>query len=227
MGLQKLTIEYESGKNGKGEIKALFNPEKYTLTRGVQFAEVPIPGLDAPLLQYVRGQNEKISFELFFDSTENGLTGSGVKDVREESHAVYNLLKVDGETHAPPRCKLWWGTELFSFSSKVTSRCVLESVSEEFLLFSPEGIPLRVKLAVVFREYVTIDDQLKAIPRHSPDRTHIIQVDVGETLPFLAFREYGDSAAWRVIADENQLEHPRLLTPGQRLKIPRFTGTER
>ena len=53
---------------------------------------------------------------------------------------------------------------------------MLESISEEFNLFSPDGIPLRAKLAVTFREAWTIDEQLQVTPRHSSDRTKLRRV---------------------------------------------------
>src|SRR6266480_7140763 len=84
---------------------ALFNPERYTLNRGVQIAEIAIPGLDSPVLQFVRGQNEKITMELFFDTTEFGMVDN-VQDVRKETSKIYALTKINGDTHAPPLCSL-------------------------------------------------------------------------------------------------------------------------
>src|ERR1700726_586179 len=103
MKLEKLTIKPEND----ADIVAMFNPEKLTVNKGVQIAEIGVPGLDSPVLQFVRGQNEKITFELFFDTTDFGMVDP-VKDVREETGKIYSLLKIDPETHAPPRCKLMW-----------------------------------------------------------------------------------------------------------------------
>lgn len=218
MALEKLTIVPE----GRSPIKALFNPERYTLNKGVQIAEIAIPGLDSPVLQFVRGQNEKVTLELFFDTTEHGMAGQ-VVDVREETQKIYGLLKIDRETHAPPRCELRWGEggQLFSFGSSLSPRCLVESVAEEFSLFSPGGVPLRAKLNVTFREYKTIEEQLKETPRHSADRTKVRTVQRGQTLSHVAWLEYDDPAEWRWIADANALEHPRRLPAGTRLRIPR------
>jgi len=206
-------------------IQASFNPERYTVTKGVQFAEIGIPGLDAPVLQFVRGQNEKISMELFFDTTDKGMIDP-VTDVRTASGQVYQLLKVNGNTHAPPRVTLNWGNDyqLTSYGAGVRPWLVLESVSEEFSLFSPNGIPLRAKLNVTFREAWTIEEQLLATPRHSSDRTSVRQVQRGQTLAYIAYLEYGDPAQWRLIADANNLENPRVLTPGTTLTIPANTA---
>ena len=90
MPFAKLTITTEDGT----QIAALYNPEKYSVTKGVQYAEIGIPGLDEPVLQFIRGQNEKVTLDLFFDTTEQGMVDN-VTDVRTLTTDVYNLLKVD------------------------------------------------------------------------------------------------------------------------------------
>jgi LysM repeat protein len=227
MALQKLTIVYEDSTGrfpDSNTIRAQFNPEKYTLTKGVQLAEIGIPGLDSPVLQFVRGQNEKITLELFFDTTDSGMVDNAL-DVRKRTVQIYDLLKIDPETHAPPRCMLSWGDagQLFSFGSSLNPRCVLESVSEEFNLFSPSGVPLRARLTVTFREYKTIQQQLTEKPKHSADRTKVQTVQRGQTLSYIAWTAYGDPAQWRPIADANNLANPRLLVPGMQLIIPNLT----
>jgi hypothetical protein len=227
MALQKLTIFYEDSTGyfpASNQIEVQFNPEKYTLTKGVQLAEIGIPGLDSPVLQFIRGQNEKITLELFYDTTEFGMVDNP-EDVRNQTVEIYDLLKIDSETHAPPRCMLSWGdgAQLFSFGSTLNPRCVVESVSEEFNLFGPSGIPLRAKLNVTFREYKTIEEQLAETPKHSSDRTKVRTVQRGQTLSLIAWKAYGDPAQWRPIADANNLDNPRLLVAGSQLTIPRAT----
>jgi nucleoid-associated protein YgaU len=220
MALEKLTINPESASNLPG-FQALFNPERYTVNKSVQIAEIAIPGLDSPVQQFVRGQTEKITMELFFDTTDSGMVNN-VQDVREQTKKIYQLLKVRSELHAPPRCVLLWGDggKLFSFGTTVSPWCLLESVSEEFTLFSPSGKPLRAKLNVTFREAWTIEEQLKETPRHSATRTKIHLVQKRETLSQIASVEYNDPTQWRLIADENNLSNPRLLEPGTSLRIP-------
>lgn len=213
---EKLIIQnLETGE----KIRALFNPERYTLNRGVQIAEIAIPGLDSPVLQFVRGQNEKITMELFFDTTESGMVDN-VTDVRTETSKIYALTKVNGETHAPPRCSLIWRDRLFSFGWKATSKCLVESVNEEFNLFSPDGVPLRAKLNVTFREYLTIEEQLQETPRHSADRRKVRVLARGKTLSHLAWEEYDDPDEWRLIAEANNVDNPRLISAGTSLEVP-------
>ena len=221
MAFERLIILPERG----APITAMFNPEKYTVSKSLQLAEIGIPGLDSPVVQYVRGQNEKISMELFFDTTDAGMTGN-VTDVRSLTGPVYQLLKVNGELHAPPRVRLQWGTagHLTSQASSTSPWLLLESASQELNLFSPEGVPLRAKLTVTFREAWTIEAQLQDTPRHSSDHTKLHRVQRGETLSQVAYVEYQDPALWRPIAAANNLANPRQLQPGMQLVVPPITG---
>ena len=106
MPFAKLTITTESGKK---ITPSYYNPEKYSVSKAVQYAEINIPGLDEPVLQFIRGQNEKVTLDLFFDTTEKGMVNN-VQDVRDLTKDIYNLLVVDSSTHAPPRFKIEWGT---------------------------------------------------------------------------------------------------------------------
>lgn len=222
MPLQPLTIHAENGI----VIKAMFNPERYTVSKSLQLADIGIPGLDSPVVQFVRGQNEKISLELFFDTTDGGMVGS-VSDVRDKTTPVYKLLKVDGNLHVPPRVTLSWGNagQLTSHGASISPWLVLESISEEFNLFSPDGVPLRARLNVTFREAWTIDQQLQVTRRHSSDHSKLHQVQRGETLSQVANIEYGDPHNWRPIAEANDLANPRLLQPGAVLMITPTTGS--
>jgi hypothetical protein len=224
MALKKLTISPERGQ----PIEALFNPERYTVNKSVQFADIAIPGLDSPVVQFVRGQSEKITLDLFFDTTDSGMV-EHVRDVRELTGQVYKLLKVNSETHAPLRCILLWGEagKLFSFGSKVSPWCVLESVNGEFTLFSPSGVPLRAKLSVSFREAWTIEEQLRETPRHTSDRRKVRILQRGQTLSYLAGEEYQDPGAWRLIADANNIDNPRRVAPGTALALPPLTSEAR
>ena len=58
------------------EFHVQFNPTDLTFAKGANFAEIAIPGLDSPVLQFVAGQNEKLTVELFFDTTDRGM-GAG------------------------------------------------------------------------------------------------------------------------------------------------------
>lgn len=217
MAFAKLTIWPEDGSQ---PIVAAYNPEKYSVNKGVQYAEIGIPGLNEPVLQFIRGQNEKVTLDLFFDTTEKGMIGA-VTDVRDLTKPVYKLLIVNTSTHAPLRFSITWGSgkALFEQGSS-SSLCVLESMSEEFSLFAPSGEPLRAKLTVTIRLAPTVKLQFQNNPLHSPDRTTVVTVVRGQRITDIANQQYGDSRQWRPIADASQLANPRFLDPGTILNVP-------
>ena len=204
-----------------------FNPAQLAFNKGVQIAEIPIPGLDAPLLQFVRGQNETLSIDLFFDSTENGM-GANAKSVTEYSDQIYQLVKIEPDSHAPPVCEFIWndkfpGTDIspeMGNQKRNSFTCLVESVRHQYTLFSPEGVPLRATLTLSLREYKTLDDQLAQLNLNSPDRTQVHVLQNGDTLSGLAGEHYRRPGEWRLIADANNLDDPRRLTPGTFLTVP-------
>lgn len=195
------------------EIEVQFNPTELTETKGAQIAEVAIPGIDSPILQFVRGQNRKLTLELFFDSTEGGL-GEDAVDVRDRTRSIYQLVKIQPKTHAPPRVRFAWGDGL-SFVG------IVESVNQKFTLFNPLGTPLRATVSVSFREYRTLEEQLTELNLQSSDHTRRHVVARGETLSGIAAAAYGEPRLWKLLADANpQVTNPRTPRPGTELLLP-------
>lgn len=199
------------------EIPVQFNPESYRLSKAAQIAEIAIYGIDSPILQFVRGQNETLSLDLFFDSTEEGLDENAV-DVRERTNAIYQLVKIQPKTHAPPRIRFRWGAGL-SF------KAIVERVEQSFELFAPTGVPLRATLSVSFREYKTLAEQLEELKLESNDHTRREEVRPGDTLRLIAHRLYGEARLWRVIAEHNAdaVRDPLRPVPGTVLSVPPLT----
>ena len=56
-------------------VPVMFNPEEYTLNRDINYAQTAIPGLSAPILQFVNGNAESLEMELFLDTHEARATG--------------------------------------------------------------------------------------------------------------------------------------------------------
>lgn len=202
-------------------IPVQFNPTEYTLNKGAQIAEINIPGIDSPILQFIRGQNEKLTLDLFFDTTEFGM-GDAAVDVRVRTSPIYQLVKIQPKTHAPPRIQFIWGLG-------VSFKAIVESVNQKFSLFNPLGIPLRATLSVSFREYKTLEEQLKELNLQSADHSQSRVVQAGDTLASIAAEEYRDSGAWRHIAAANArtVRDPRRLEPGIVLNIPPLDGVGR
>lgn len=188
------------------EIPVLFNPTQYGLEKSVEYSEQRVPGFTTPVTQFVSGNAETLSMELFFDTYEEGT------DVRDYTDKIDSLLRVDGDLHAPPLCRFVWGSLNF--------KSVLERANKTFTMFLSDGTPVRARVNVTFREYKTPEEQKSESPRRSADRTKVRRVTDGDTLWLIASREYGDPTKWRTIAETNGIENPRTLRAGRELQIP-------
>ena len=216
--------------DGLGTFTVPYNPTELQFEKQMQFAEISIPGLDAPLQQFVRGQAEKLTIELFFDTTEKG-TGYFATSVTTLTDKIFQLVRFDPDAHAPPIVTFQWNHHIpgDSLDSRMSSQRrnsfigVIESIRQKFTLFSPEGIPLRATLNLVLREYRSLDTQLKQLKLASPDRTRSHVVRGGETLSGIAAQEWGRPEQWREIANANEIEDPRRMHPGTFLDIPVIT----
>jgi len=204
MEFQKISIT----PKGQPPIQALFNPTQYGLDKGNTIAQAAIPGLEAPILQYVHGNMQTLSMDLFFDTFEEGT------DVTNATDQIYDLLYLDPSTHAPPICELRWGT--FYFCG------VLDHVSGKFTLFLADGTPVRATLSVVFNEFFDVDVLVQENPTESADHRKTRLVKSGDRIDNIAAEEYADPGKWRAIAEANDLDNPSQLEPGYVLIVPRL-----
>jgi hypothetical protein len=125
-----------------------FNPTEYQLQKGNNFSEIAIPGLESPPIQFVRGGAEKLSVELLVD------TSGTLEDVRVRYvEKLRGLMNLNIELHAPPIVRFVWDRQVFVG--------VLESLNVSYVLFTPEGVPLRAKLSVTLKEYRPAAVQVK------------------------------------------------------------------
>ena len=192
-------------------IEVQFNPTEYTLQKGAQIAEINIPGIDSPILQFVRGQNEKLTLELFFDTTAQGM-GDAATDVRTLTRPMYQLVKIQSKSHALPRITFRWGSLEF--------HAIVESLQQKFTLFNPLGVPLRATLSTTFREYKTLEDQIAELNLQTADHYSTYTTRRGDTLSRIAGIVYSDPTQWRPLADANGGVDPQRPVPGTTLIVP-------
>ena len=208
----------------------MYNPEELKLEQGNTFAEVGIPGLNSPPIQYVRGKARTLSMELFFDTYETG------QDVRLFTAPVTGLLEKLPQTQAPPIL-------LFSMG-RLQFQCVLTDAGQRFTMFLRDGTPVRSTLSVRLQEYVRVDVQtVRGLFFGSPTvsaaantaigvvvgvvtgSATVHNVIAGDTLSGLAAAYLGDPALWRDIARANNVVDPFDLPVGRSLVIPSTPGS--
>ncbi len=216
MALEKATIT----NTVTGErIPVLFNPEEYAIQRGMNFAQVPVPGLSAPILQFVSGGQQSLEMELFLDSREGHREGSrqvieAGEDVRRLTRMITDLMNIEPTTHAPPVLLFTWASLAFT--------CVLARCTQRFTLFLPSGAPVRARLQVSFAEFRNAELEAKEVKRETADFTKRRLVGEGQSLPGIAAAEYRDPRLWRVVAIRNDVQQPRRVAAGTALVLPKL-----
>lgn len=186
------------------QFPVLINPEEYSLDKSNSFAEIGIPGLAAPPIQYVRGNLRTLKMDLFFDTYE------AKTDVRAHTGRVTALLEKDPRTQAPPVVIFSWG--------RLNFRGVLDSAGQRFTMFLSDGVPVRATLSVVFKEFAPVEIQIQSGFFIGPPS--IRNIAEGDTLSGLAGEFLNDPAAWREIAEFNDIDDPLNILPGTEIKIP-------
>jgi nucleoid-associated protein YgaU len=202
------------------EMRVQCNSEEYTVTRNTNYAETGIPGLSAPITQFVNGNAQTLEMELLVDTYELNKSGSKVinqagEDVRHLTDQIIGLMDINPEIHAPPPLIFSWG-ESFAFT------CVLVRASQRFIMFRPDGTPVRARLQVAFNQFKNIELEAKEIRRETADFTKRYVVGQGESLSSIAFHSYGNPALWRPIALLNDIDDPRSLPIGAELVVPQL-----
>jgi hypothetical protein len=196
------------------EVKCLFNPNEYTFSKKNTWTSKKVKGQNVPSLEFGGGDSMTLRMQLFFDTYTTG------GDVRTTTNKIWKLMNINtsladmtSTKGRPPMVEFQWGAT-WSFKAVITS------ISQKFTLFRDNGIPVRATLDVDFMQakeegkYPGQNPTTKGSPGY---RRRVVRE--GETIDWIAFDEYGDSAMWRHIADVNNLNDPMKLKPGQVLAI--------
>jgi nucleoid-associated protein YgaU len=208
-GLVRAYLEIESPRVDDPVVPLRFNPTEYQIQKSNTFAEIAIPGLESPPIQFIRGAAETLSVELLVDTSDT------LENVREKYvDKLRNLLRINSELHAPPIVRFIWDKDVF--------RGVLESLDVTYVLFDPQGVPLRARLKAKLKEYRPVEVQVRDQEMHSPDVDKHYVVRRGDTFSSIAGALYRDPTLWREIARANGIADPRRLAPGRELRVPRL-----
>lgn len=197
------------------EVTCLFNPNEYTFSKKNSWTSKKVKGQNVPSLEFGGGESINLTMQLFFDTYVTG------GDVRTTTNKIWKLMNINPDLTdmtstkgRPPMVEFQWGST-WSFKAVITS------ISQKFTLFRDDGIPVRATLNVNFLQakeegrYPGQNPTTKGSPGF---RRRIVKE--GDTIDWIAFDEYGDSAQWPFIADKNNLDNPMDLKPGQILAIP-------
>ncbi len=215
-GLSKATLRVVSGTPKRLELRFLYNPTEYTVTKGSTWSRPQTSGAKSTTRPQFGGTNpQTLQMEIFFDAFESG--GGSIGD------DVATLLDWTMATDAsraqkkpePPILTLDWGRN----QALATFHGYLKSVSAKYTLFDTAGNPLRVSANVTLEE----------VPNEKPGQNptsgsregrgrHVLTE--GESLHSIAWSEYRDATLWRALATFNGIDDPTRIPLGTAVLVP-------
>jgi hypothetical protein len=205
------------GPTGK-EVPFKFNPKEYSISKSAEWKSKESKGAKkASMPEFVGPKPSQLTLELFLDGTD----GSG--DVSGHVDLLFSCLTSAPKARSnqrplPPFVQFSWGKVLFTG--------ILRSVNAKYTLFRETGEPIRATCSLTLEELPSDEEgQNPTSGALEPMRTYSV-VD-GDSLPLIAYREYGDPALWRAVAEANGVDDPMRLWSGDRLLIPSPTEVKR
>jgi nucleoid-associated protein YgaU len=196
------------------KIECLFNPNTYTYERNNSWTQKQVKGQNVPNLEFGGGTSATLTMQLFLDTSTTG------GDVRQITEKIRKLMDINENAKdmttvkgRPPMVEFRWG-QIWTFKAVITR------LSENCTLFRDDGIPIRATLDITFLQ--AKDPSIYPAQNPTTMGTSGYKrwvVREGDSIDWIAYREYGNSAMWRYLADINNLDDPGRLRPGQVLVI--------
>lgn len=193
-----------------------FNPAQLSLSRSAQWKVTPTAAVrDGAKPEFMGSEPRSMSLEVFLDSSDRPTSNTVLKKVATLMSCCQVTTKsIAAEQPSPPWVVFQWG----SFSTARFTAYV-SSVDASYTLFGTTGVPIRATCQVRLGEIPhKTRGQNPTSGALTARRVH--QVVAGDSLHSLAWREYGNANAWRVIAEANGIDNPAELPTGTELILP-------
>lgn len=193
-----------------------FNPAQLALSRRAQWKRTPTAAVrDGVMPEFMGPEPREMTVEIFLDTSDEPDSGSVLKKV----NTLFSCCEVTAASIAAKQPSTPW--VVFQWGSFSTARftAYVSSVDASYTLFSTTGVPIRATCQVHLNEIPSkTQGQNPTSGALSARRVH--RVVSGDSLQYLAWREYGNAAAWRAIAEANSIDDPNRLYPGTELMLP-------
>jgi hypothetical protein len=197
-------------------IVVMINPKSYSQKLGILYTKQKGAGATGKARAFNRDQGETFELALVLDGTGTVPDATSKSVDRQLADLRRLIYDVNGDIHSPNYVKLSWGT--------LTFKGRLKSLDIDYGLFAPDGTPLRANVKANFIGFHDNTDGRKGQNLSSPDLTHAVFVEAGQTLPLLCHQIYRDSRYYLAVAAHNGLDDFRALEPGTMLLFPPLAG---
>ncbi|MDQ3953137.1 MAG: LysM peptidoglycan-binding domain-containing protein [Actinomycetota bacterium] len=209
--MEKAYLEFEEWTPAGGtprRINFQFNPAKFSVQQSANWVTSKANSNSS---EYVGPRSQQMTVEMLLDASdkENGHVTGDVDALLAACHPTPS--SESKKEPLPPRVRFGW--------DRVHFEGYVKDVDVEYQLFHPDGRPIRAMCKVNMQE---IDrPPARQNPTSGTPTIHrTIDVVAGDSLPGLAYKEYGDPARWRALAVLNGIDDPLRLRPGSRLLVP-------
>ncbi|MFC5802915.1 peptidase M23 [Streptomyces formicae] len=201
----------------RGRLVFGFNPEQLRVDKSAGWVRHKARRAHtATRPEFVGSQPRSLSLEIFLDAEFE-------RSVQDHVEVLMGCCTPTPESVAarrpsPPWVRLQWGRlQSTAFTAVVTH------VDANYTMFAADGLPLRAQCTMGLEEVGG------PVARQNPTSgglggagSHVLVQ--GESLASLAYRQYGDPAQWREVAQFNGIDDPAEVVPGERVVLPALAG---
>ncbi len=188
------------------DLEVMFNPTELSNSISVSWEG------EKGKIQFKETNFESLTLDLFFDSYEEGVdvredhkTGDGRNIIGIKRISELAIPSEEGKVRKkPPVCLFSWGKFFF--------KGVIERVEQNYIMFLPNGLPVRAKVKITMKNVQGLKDVLKLNGIEACRKVRI--VNEGDRLDLIAAEELKDPAKWDLIATLNNIADP-LNFPAQ------------
>lgn len=222
-GEKKLTISpCTLQKNGNLSVdtsqkfEVLLNPAAYNKQKSISYNEDVTLGQLGSDQKFSAINPQTLDFSIFLDGTgvlHPASSGTEPQDVETQLNQLNKIIyKYEGSKHEPNHVRVLWGSLIFF--GRLASMCIKNH------LFNSQGKPIRAKVALSFKAFISRKEEALRANKSSPDFTHIVTIKAEDTLPQLCYKIYGDASYYPKVARVNNITNFRNIELGTRLYFP-------
>jgi nucleoid-associated protein YgaU len=193
-------------------VRFMYNPKELGFKKSASWESKPAKAAQhTPPPEFQGADPIELSVEIFLDHFETGDDISSTID-RLLGCCVPTPQSVAMKKPSPPWVRFGWG-------ARQPMTAYVESVDVRCTMFDESGRPLRGTCTVTMKEVPTDPSgQNPTSGALAPIGSHVVAE--GDTLASIAYDQYADPTAWRLVAQANDIDDPFSLVPGQRLLVP-------
>jgi hypothetical protein len=165
-----------------------------------------------PQQEYTGGRPATLTMKLLFDATDDFARSVPKAIDTLMDWAVPTSESIDNNVPQPPVLVLQWGAESYF-------PCRLKRLRIRYTIFNAAGTPVRATVDVSMVEVPDEPGPQNPTSGGISGRRSVV-FDAGDSLPAVAYREYGNPNLWRALAEANGVDDPLRLRPGTSLLVP-------